>query len=678
MRAARRVSVLGTVFLAAVSAMATTISVRPGDSLAAAQERARAAAKPVTVELADGLHILSGKLVFTAADSGVTWAAATGAKPILSGGVRVTSWTRNADGTWSAAVPKGRFFRQLTVNGRAAVRCREPNGGTFFTAGETVKPVGSHTAGDGKHPDLVYDPKDVDFTKIADKPAGEIRLFHWWSDVHLKIGSVNAASNIVTFAIPANKYTGRQWGPDGGKMSRYVLENFRQFLDAPGEWYLDAEAGRIDYLPRPGEKPDDPGFVAVAARMTRLAEIRGAKGLVFRGVGFRDADAQMAARDPINDEQGAACIDAAVVVDGARGCRFERCAFDLLDGYAVDVVGGARDVAFSRCSFADLGAGAVRIDGGRFDAAPRTQTRGIVVEDCEIGPYGRDWASGEGVLVKNAAQCRIAHNYIHDGYYTGVSLGWSWGYGDSVARDNVVEYNLIEDIGKEMLNDMGGVYTLGLSPGTVIRNNVVRRVRGWSYGGNCLYPDEGSQGILIENNLLCDAPTLIGAHYVREITVRNNILARQGGREMIGGGVYEPHVSMYVYGNVFYFTNGVPLTSWAVVPEFKSGGWESPWAYPFTVAGRSQYDKELRPNGPKRTDHVLGDWNVFWNPNGEDKKAKENAFTGKVNAHSVWADPLFVDAAKNDWRLKPDSPALKMGFEQIDFSAVGPRKEKDK
>ena len=63
------VSVLGTVFLAAVSAMATTISVRPGDSLAAAQERARTAAKPVTVELADGLHILSGKLVFTAADS---------------------------------------------------------------------------------------------------------------------------------------------------------------------------------------------------------------------------------------------------------------------------------------------------------------------------------------------------------------------------------------------------------------------------------------------------------------------------------------------------------------------------------------------------------------------------------------------------------------------------------
>jgi len=39
----------------------------------------------------------------------------------------------------------------------------------------------------------------------------------------------------------------------------------------------------------------------------------------------------------------------------------------------------------------------------------------------------------------------------------------------------------------------------------------------------------------------------------------------------------------------------------------------------------------------------------------------------------VIADPLFVDPDKGDFTLKPDSPALKMGFQPIDVSKVGPR-----
>lgn len=42
-----------------------------------------------------------------------------------------------------------------------------------------------------------------------------------------------------------------------------------------------------------------------------------------------------------------------------------------------------------------------------------------------------------------------------------------------------------------------------------------------------------------------------------------------------------------------------------------------------------------------------------------------------VDLHSVAADPLFVDPANGDFRLKPDSPALKMGFVPFDMSKVG-------
>jgi len=44
-----------------------------------------------------------------------------------------------------------------------------------------------------------------------------------------------------------------------------------------------------------------------------------------------------------------------------------------------------------------------------------------------------------------------------------------------------------------------------------------------------------------------------------------------------------------------------------------------------------------------------------------------------VDAHSLAADPLFADPAKGDFRLRPDSPARKLGFVPIDLSRTGLR-----
>ena len=95
----------------------------------------------------------------------------------------------------------------------------------------------------------------------------------------------------------------------------------------------------------------------------------------------------------------------------------------------------------------------------------------IAFTDNEITNYGRIHAAACGVLVMHSGRNRVAHNHIHDGYYTGISVGWTWGYRESPAKENIIEFNHVHTIGQGMLSDMGGIYTLGPQPGTVVRGN---------------------------------------------------------------------------------------------------------------------------------------------------------------------------------------------------------------
>ncbi len=624
---------------------------------------------PVTVYLRGGLHLLRQPVVFGPEDSGsattpVTYAAYRDEKPVISGGVPVTGWTKGEKGVWTTTIPDvkaGRwYFSQLFVDGKLRHRARTPNEGFLRVKGMpegTPKTANYHkecrsfefAAGDIK-------PEWRNLTDV------EVIVYHFWTDSHLPIKSIDAAKNIVTFQSAASKVFTDDFTENG---ARYIVENVYEALDAPGEWYLDRTTGVLSYIPMAGEDMTKAQVIApVASSLITLngepEKRRFVQYLNFRGLTFEYTNFKLPAGDS-NGAQGSASVPAAIQATGMRNSTFEHCTFRNLGTWAIDLKAGSRNNQFLKNDLSYLAAGGIRVNGGTEREHPLRASGGNLIADNRLHHWGEVFPSAVGVLLMNTDSNTVEHNDIHDGWYTGISIGWRWGYERSVSRDNRIEYNHIYTIGQGLLSDMGGIYTLGVSPGTVIRYNHIHDVDSNQYGGWGIYHDEGSTHILTEKNLVYNTKYCpFNIHYAKEVTVRNNIFAF-GRIDQVTLGTVEPHVSVYFQNNIVYWNQGVLMSK------------DKPdETYRFWVGPRPKYvDKKITADT---------DWNVFYNPT----QKPEDVLIGKTSfvdwqkrgkdPHSKYADPMFVDASKRDFRLRPESPALAMGFEEFDVSSAGARK----
>jgi hypothetical protein len=74
----------------------------------------------------------------------------------------------------------------------------------------------------------------------------------------------------------------------------------------------------------------------------------------------------------------------------------------------------------------DLGAGGVKIGETLLREAVAEQTFGNEVVDCHIHNVGRLFHSAVGIWVGQSYDNRLAHNHIHDLYYSAISIGWTF------------------------------------------------------------------------------------------------------------------------------------------------------------------------------------------------------------------------------------------------------------
>jgi hypothetical protein len=604
--------------------------------------------QPIRVLIADGTYAVTSPIVFEPQDSGteqcpITYAGMPSKRPAISGGRAIAGWTRQGD-RWVAHIPDvqaGKWsFAALWVDGERRTRARTPNDGYFYTDGKAPPITDAKTGGSTGSEHLAFRFKPGDIKPSINRDDAVVVVYQSWEVGHQRIASVDEAQHVVTFRSPL------PWAFDyWGDKVRYFVENVPEALDSPGEWYLDRKSGTLSYVPMPGEDLTKATVVAPVAKQLILLSGKPAEGKFVSNLRFENLRLQYTDWDvpPQGHAAGQAANDfpAAIEAVGARQCTIEGCEIAHLGTYGVWLRFGSQDNRIVRNDIHDLGAGGVRL-GEEIDPKTEPETaRRNTVDNNFIHDGGKIDQGAVGVWIGRTSYNQVSHNEICDLYYTGVSVGWSWGYAPTSAHHNIVEFNHIHDIGKGVLGDMGGIYCLGDSPGTVLRNNLVHDVYDHHTGSLAIYTDEGSTGILIENNIGYGTTYAnCHQHYGKENVIRNNIWAL-GKDCQISRAREEEHISFTFERNIVYFDNGKLL----------KGGWTNNKF----VMDKNLYWDASHPNGDIQ---FAGATFAQWQARGHDR-------------HSLIADPKFVDVAHYDFRLQPDSPAFKLGFVPIDTSKIG-------
>lgn len=619
--------------------------------------------KNITVWFREGTYNITETVEFTADDrQNVLYRSYPDEKVRFSGAEEISDWRETTVNGVRAFVSdveingEGDYFRSLFKGDKRLSRPQYPKEGVFTIADpKTDEAVASEWGPDFfTHYLAFYAHKDqiLDFANPTDV---EVKIMHFWCDEHLPVHSVDPE----TGRIETSQISSMTVRVD----DNFVYENVKEALSLPGEWYLDRAEKKLYYIPEEGDTVEN--TILYAGKTEQLLSFSNAKNISFQGIDFINTDfdrvdgthfpASLFGEDhPLykNVEYGgvhpqaAFETPAAINVAASSGVNFTDCRFENISYSAVKFDKGANACNVTSCRFNEIGGNAVFIHG---DFVIPATTRDVNVRDCHISYYGRIFNNAIGVLLTHAEDCDIANNEIHDGWYTGVSVGWNWGYSDHPTNNIRIQDNLIYNIGNGWLSDMGGIYTLGIQPDTVISGNIIRNVGcddgKYGYGGWGIYLDEGSSEMLVENNLAYDCSSqTFHQHYGRDNVIRNNIFAFGGEGQFIIT-KNEEHNSLFLENNILVGYDTPMYVKCALEDQFVDNG-NLYWDYKH---GGNVYS---------------GDSSDFF-----DRKYMIQLTAKGYYNNAVFENPLFRDAENRDFTLAKNSPAIEAGFKPFAYDA---------
>jgi len=542
----------------------------PKQTIAAALRQARelrrlndpSIAGGVHIIVEDGEYVLDEPLFIRPEDSGTATSPtiienASGAKPVISGGISIINWKKitahiaglpkEAQGNiWQASTPQTAgnilLFRQLWVNGEKAIRARESN---------TDESMSRILSIDKQKQEIWI---NIPVGGLPKDPAQmEMVIHQMWAIANLRVKSIIIKGNKagLTFYQPESKIEFEHPWPTpvidkDHKMngnSAFYLANSLQFLNKPGEWYEDLQSGKVYYWPRKGENLNS--VKVVAPSLEKLVQVNGTmerpvsfvffKRLRFEyttwlrpsqqghvplqgGMYLLDAYKLKIKGTPeksgLENQAWVGRPGAAVELKYANHTGFEGCIFTHLASTALDYMRSTHDDEIKGNLFKDIGGTAIQVgtySDESFEAhlpynpsdMREVCTNEHIDNNLVVDATNEDWGC-LGISAGYVKGIRIEHNEVCDVAYSGISVGWGWTKSANAMSDNIIRANKIHHYAKHMY-DVSGIYTLSAQSNSVIDSNYVDSIYKVSYAHDpqhwfYLYTDEGSSYFTIKNN----------------------------------------------------------------------------------------------------------------------------------------------------------------------------------
>lgn len=440
-----------------------------------------------------------------------------------------------------------------------------------------------------------------------------------------------------------------------------MAENVFEELDSPGEWYLDKEKQLLYYWPPGDVSLENAKMEGVILK--HLIDIKGVennpvKNISISGIRFEHAQRTlMEPYEPLLRSDWTIYRGGAVFIENAENVSISDCAFTNLGGNVIFVSKYNRGVRINGNHIYNCGASAVSFVGDASAVrSPSFQYEKYVpleemdtlkgpknnqypaqciAEDNLIYRIGRVEKQVAGVQISMAMDIIVRSNSIYDVPRAGINISeGTWG-------GHILEYNDVFNTVLET-SDHGAFNSWGRDRfwhpdrsvmeklttnnpempywdaihTTQIRFNRFRCDHGWD-----IDLDDGSSNYIISNNVCLSGGIKLREGFHR--IVENNIMVNNS---------FHPHVWFKNSGDVFH--KNIVMTEYK---DIRLEGWGK------------EVDSNLFPN-----EKALN-------------KARENG----TDSNSIFENPLFKDPINGNYTVMDNSPAFKIGFQNIPMDKFG-------
>ena len=463
--------------------------------------------KDIVVFIREGLYTLTTPLLFAPKDGGervetnlptgafefhhlrdhyVTYAAFPGEKPVISGGIEVTNWIKTGD-SWVAPFTQEKATL-LLANGEKQTPARTPDTGYFTVEKLTNNSEINFRKGD------IENWKEMAYNRI-------ILLMRW-----------NIAENSIA-RVDVKKQTAYLAHPEPRLLlvpPRYYIENVKEAMNRPGEWYFDEGKKEISYIPMKGINNPNEARMCVP-RYNQLVKVTGEEGRPVRNLRFYGLTFD-----------GVTAGGTVISYDYAHSCELEYSELSNCESPAVKLGFGCSNTRIANNLFRQLKKGAVQGRGPKEIGNIRQQLKQTMIYRNKFIECG-----GDVVQFLYTNFTTISHNYFYKSYWPNC-ISCQWGNMEEEADGSyLVDYNHFDDMQNDA-DDTGVIKLAGLTLNSFVRNNLFHRVRrGFTNENVPIWFDCLAKDWVVEKNIYYDIEQrtmkLNGA-YLTDNLYRNNEL----------------------------------------------------------------------------------------------------------------------------------------------------------